>query len=268
MSATWEGGSWLFKAIFISSILLFLYFPLSGAKVGYCISVVVNNSTESSSYGRCQSTSVLNFQADTSISGIGNSSKYVSLDGFAGVGMKENTNTDAGTLIDRDTMQVVSEVGGIDIEQIGTNNSEHYTAKIEENLPALVYDKQNIFYTGKGIHARNAYSSGNEQVSTNFYGEKLTKTAGYLGVHRNELIFVDVTPARAEDSVFINRSLTFGLSSISDQYSGFKVVSPNNLFDEEYRGSFKLTKKISSEQEFHIPDLDKSYDWLPCSLQQ
>jgi hypothetical protein len=264
MLATREGGSRVSKVFLILLISLYIYISLSGANVGYCISVVVNNSTASSSYSRCESTVVLNFQADSQVSGKGNSSKYASVNGFAGLGMKEISHTDAGISINKESMQIVSAVGGIDIEQTGTNNSEHYTAKIEENLPSIVYDKQDIYYNGKGINTRNAYSNGDEEISTNFYGTKLTKSVGYLGVHRNELIFVDVTPARAVETVFINKSLAFGLSSNSNQYSGFEVESPNNRIDEEYRGSFKLTKKISSAQKFYLNETDNGNEWLPC----
>lgn len=259
-----RGGSTPYKVFFILSILFFLYLPLSGANVGYCISVVVNNSTASSAYSRCQSTLVLNFQADTQISGKGNSSKYVSINGFAGEGIKENTYTDTGISVNKESMQVNSQVLGILIEQAGINNSDHYTAKIEENLPSLVYDKQDIYYSGKNIRTKNSYFNGDEQVVTNFYGKKLTKSVGYLGVHRNELIFADVTPARAVETVLINKSLAFALSSNSDQYSGFKFISNNSYIDEEYKGSFKLAKKIFSESKFHQNESDNSYDWLPC----
>lgn len=264
MLATRRDGAKPYTVIFIFLVLFLLYLPLSGANVGYCINVVVNNSTASSSYSRCQSSLVLNFQADTQISGKGNSSKYVSISGFAGEGMKENANTETGISVNKESMQVISEVGGILIEQAGTNNSERYTARIEENLPSLVYDKQDIYYSGKSIHAKNSYFNGDEQVRTDFSGKKLTKSVGYLGVHRNELIFADVTPARAVETVLINRSLAFALSSNSDQYSRFKFASENNYIDEEYRGSFKLTKKISSETKFHINESDNVYEWLPC----
>src|SRR5512138_2954098 len=87
--------------IAVSSFILTFILPHHAeAKVGYSVGVDVDGTK----WGRSKYTEVLNFKSESECSGKGNSSKYVNVPGFAGIGFKEITYTKEGRLAAKNTL--------------------------------------------------------------------------------------------------------------------------------------------------------------------
>jgi hypothetical protein len=264
-----------FWLLVIFSLFFCAYFSLSEARTGYCIEVTVNNSTMSSSWGRCQYTTPMNFQAVTKITGKGNFTRYESIDGFAKIGQKELSHGNKGKLLLSDLVSLSSRVDWIEINEVSINDSpnlldplgdDHYSIKINESLPTTIYNKQNFFYTGDGVRVKNKYFNNDHAIVTNYYATQLSKSVTSLAILSSpSYIFADITPARALETIFENRGIAFKLESSSNQYSGFGYKSDNNFIEETYWGAFKLNQVISTLKSYKYLDADdQSPDILPC----
>ena len=267
----------LSKILMLLIIVLFSYqfFSFCDAKVGYCIDVTVNNSTMSSSWSRCQSTIPLTCQTVTKITGVGNFSRYESLDGFAKIGLKELSHGNQGKLVLSDLLSASSRVDWIEINEVAINDSstllnkvgeDHYTIKINESIPTTVYDKQNILFQGKGIYERNNYINNDDKIVTNYYGTQLSKSVTSLGILAPQsYAFGDITPARTLETVLENRGVAFKLESNSNQYSGFGFASDTGSIEETYRGTFKLNEIITNIHSYNFSDdSEMLQDFIPC----
>ncbi|MGB9924004.1 MAG: hypothetical protein ACPLLR_03335 [Methanothrix sp.] len=256
------------------SLLLISALPLCDAQVGYCIDVTVNNSTMSSSWSRCQSTVPLFFNAETRVTGNGNFSRHVSVDGFAKIGLNEASHGGQGRLVMSDLLSLSSQVDWIEINEAVINESlyipikgqDRYTVKINESLPTNVYSKQSILYRGKGMYAKNVYMNDDKKISTSYHATDLLKSVASVGILAPQAyVFADVTPARALQAVFEKRGMAFALTSTSDLYSGFSFVSDDAFIDEAYVGKFKMKKVITTQLNYTYPDIpDRMEDYLPC----
>lgn len=260
-------------ALVVISVCLCII-PLCDARVGYCIDVTVNNSTMSSSWSRCQSTVPLSFDSETRITGNGNFSRHVSVDGFAKIGLSEASHGGQGRLVLRDLLSLSSQVDWIEINEVVVNQSrymhikdqEQYKVKINESLPTNVYSRQSILYKGKGIYAKNAYINDDKKISTSYHATDLLKSVVSIGILAPQAyVFADVTPARSMQAIFEKRGMAFTLTSTSNLYSGFSYVSDDASIDEAYLGKFKLTRVITSQLNYTYPDIpDRMEDYLPC----
>lgn len=253
--------------IIIQFIFLFTSIPIiltSDAKVGYDINVVVNNSTATSQWSRSQSTEVLYFYEDGSCSGVGNSSKYAKISGFAGIDTKETTHTKKGQLITADSLTLASAENQITIEESVRNNS--YEADINESLPTIMIQKSNLFYKGLGINTKNIYINNDDKIITNYNGKSLTKLAGYGAVYNNALIHVDIIPGRVNEIVDQNYTSAFSLSSASDTYSGLGFASSKEFIEEVYPGNFKVNLRILKDHRFYRINDTNSMIGFDCCI--
>jgi len=248
-------------------LMLFLTSCITEGKIGYDIGVTVSNSTSQSQWGRSQSTAVLTFHSDTVFNGDGNTSKYLNIVGFAGIGLKENTYTKEGRLRYEDLIELTSQENYIFIDKTVTNNSEFYRCEINESLPTFLYNENKIYYRGAGIRARNRYYNNEDALYTKYYSNRFSKTVRYAGTYTNGLITAEVTPARVDEEVLKNSATAFVLSSSSDQYSGFAFVSDSvPIIEEIYLGSFDINQIITKEYE-GAKEVDLT-GWLECCFSE
>ena len=247
-------------------VTLLFILSMSEAKIGYDINVVVNNSTMQSSWSKSQSTAKLTFLFDGACTGMGRSSKYLKIDGFAGIGMKENTYTGEGRLICKDQINLISEEGHIDINEKGDNNSERYTCKINASLPTTIYNTNDIYYRGSGIHTRNIYKNNENIIYTNYYSDIFLKSVRYAGTYNDERISAEVTPEGAKEIIRTNPVVAFDVSSTSDQYSGIGFISDNTqLIEDRYMGTFTINEKIIKKYDFNASE-EETDNWLGCMV--
>lgn len=264
----------LSAALVIIPILCLSVISLSDARVGYCIDVTVNNSTMSSSWSRCQSTVPLSFDSETRVTGNGNFSRHVSVDGFAKIGLNEASHGGQGRLVMSDLLSLSSQVEWIEINEVVVNESSYmhikdhdrYSVKINESLPTNVYNKQSILYKGKGMYAKNVYMNDDKTISTSYHATDLLKSVASVGILAPQAyVFADVTPARSLQAVFEKRGIAFALMSTSDLYSGFSFVSDDAFIDEAYIGKFKMKKVVTTQLNYTYPDISgRREDYLPC----
>jgi hypothetical protein len=236
--------------------------PISEGRIGYEIDVYVNNSTTGSHWGIGQSTSVLNWNYESKVSGDGNYSKYADIQGLAGMNRKENTFANNGHITAKDVQNVIGRFGWIDIDEVVTNKAERYTLDINESLPAGISDQNQIIYRGKGIYMRESYENNNNKIMTNYYATKFSKTIDYRSYYQNALIHADIIPGRICADVLRNYGMGFALSSISDKSLRFVYDSNGLVIDQSYVGNFNLNKKIQMGQKF-IKD-EQEDDNLNC----
>lgn len=264
----------LSAALVIIPIVCLSVISLSDARVGYCIDVTVNNSTMSSSWSRCQSTVPLSFDSETRVTGNGNFSRHVSVDGFAKIGLSEASHGGQGRLVMSDLLSLSSQVEWIEINEVVVNQSSYmhikdqdrYSVKINESLPTNVYSKQSLLYKGEGIYAKNDYINDDKKISTTYHATDLLKSVVSLGILAPQAyVFADVTPARSLQAIFEKRGMAFTLTSTSNLYSGFSYVSDDAVIDEAYLGKFKLNRVITSQLNYTYPDFpDRMEDYLTC----
>jgi len=231
-------------------------------QVGYDVHATVNNSTASASFGWSHHTTVLTYNLESHVKGDGNSSKYININGFDDINLKENTHTKQGRLKEDKRLSIASQVNWISIDQNYTSNLDAYHVEINESMPSSLLNVEEIAYRGEGIYKRNSYINNKDEIMTDYQAKRFSESSAYLAVYRNALIVADVTPAGVVKFVGENYSTLFQVSSDSDLYSGFKFKSPNELIDESYVGSFKLNTKVSQVHSFErSPEED---DWLGC----
>jgi hypothetical protein len=262
-----------FFLIISLSLFLLIILPLSDGKTGYSINVKVNNSTAISTFSWSRSTVPLTYMAESACSGYGNSSKYVKIEGQAGIGIKETTYARKGRMINKDVMKVASTVNRItineavsgeiynvtdDIADSGTKRfnmiSDRYSAEINDSIPTILLDQNEMYYRGEGINTRNEYKNNGDNFVTNYYATSLTKSVAYAAVYNNELLFVDMVPGKADVFVGQNFSSALRLSSASDRYSGFGFASGNEFMEGTYLGSFNIDTKITKVHEFKLQE--------------
>ncbi len=233
------------------------------ARVGYDINVVVNNSSSSSSFGWSHHTTVLSYKLESHIKGDGNTSKYINVNGFDDINLKETTHTMNGRLKEDKSLSLASQVNWIYIDEDVTNNPEEaYHVEINESMPSSLLNVEEIAYRGDGIHKRNSYINNDDEIITNYQAKRFSESSAFLAIYRNAFIVADVTPARVEKFIGENYSTIFQVSSDSDLYSGFKFKSSDNLIDQSYVGSFKLNAKVSRVHSFERSPAED--DWLGC----
>lgn len=238
-----------FRSILFIIVVVVAIF-ITEAKIGYDMNVVVSNSTMQSNWRRSQSTEVLALQIDGEFSGEGNFTKYLVIDGFAGIGMKENTFAKDGRIRSEDRINLNSEEEYIYINQIWDNESERYFCEINESLPTLLYNENNIRFRGESIRSRSNYKNNEDCIYTKYYSNELIKSVRYFGLYSNALITAKVTPDSVEENVTRNSLLAFGLSSSSDRYSELGFVSGGEqLIEENYVGSFTISETITKQYE-------------------
>ncbi len=262
----------------VSLLILFVVLATSEAKVGYNINVDVSGTK----YSRSQSTEVLNFRADSQCTGTGNSSKYVNVPGFAGIGLKEITYTKYGKLSNQNNFNITAKLNWIYINEniddrpesnvtipldngttinITREATSHYYAEINESIPTIVRSDDETTYRGEGIYSRNSYTSGEDKLCTDYYATNLSKIARFAGVYSNSIIQVDITPGVVDERVMKNSATAFRLLSLSDRYTRLRYKTGNAYSDEEYVGKFKIDRKISDRSRFN---LSNEYYWLDC----
>jgi hypothetical protein len=220
----------------------------SNAKTGYSISVRVNNS----SWEWSQTTETLSFRADSVVDGSGNSSKYLSVNGFAGNGLKENTYAKNGMFSSESTVYVKSLLNYVQIKESVDSSSTYYGVEINESIPTTVFSSDNFFYNGDGIYNSNTYIHGDNVIANNYHANKLLKTANYVGSNSKSLIFADVTPEWVNYRVLRNATAAFNLYSSSDKYSEFSYRRGCNMLEESYFGTFTLNKNLLYIEAFNL----------------
>ena len=245
-------------------ILILAILAQAEAKIGYDISVTVNNSTASSSWGRSHYTSVFDFSSESHTKGDGNTSKYIKISGLTGINSKETTYTKNGRLKEDNRLSAGSQVNFIAISEAVSNNSEEYDATINESMPSYLLSADQIVYRGEGIYKRNSFTNNKDEIMTSFHAKKFSESSAFLAKYRNALIIVDVTPAKIVEFVGENYSTTFQMASESDMYSGFKFRSSDEFIEEDYVGSFKLNEKISKQHSFQMYNNDLESELACC----
>lgn len=274
----WYKGRGILLAVAVSLLILLVILATTEAKVGYNLNVDVSGTK----WSRSQSTEVLNYKADGECRGTGNSSKYVNIPGFAGIGLKEITYTKYGQLYNKNTYNVTARLNWIYITEniddtpasnisiISDNGTfinttrdakSHYYAEINESMPTLVRNDDETYYNGLGIYSRNSYTSNQDKMCTDYYATSLSKASKFAGVYSNALVTVDVVPGRVDEKVLENSATAFNLQSVSNKYSRLKYKSGSAYSDEEYMGEFKINRKFSRYSSFKLSSEDY---WLGC----
>jgi len=256
-------------------ILIIILIVSCEAKVGYTMYVDMDGTK----WGRSQTTQVMTFKADSDCSGMGNTSKYVNMPGFAGIGLKENTYTKEGRLASKNTLNLTAKFNWIYINEeydagplvnttveddyvnITRNPMENYFAEINESLPTLLRYEDDTAYVGKGIYSRNNYKSDEDLICTNYYATNLTKAIRYAGVYSNSIVRVNISPGLVDEKVLKNSATAFRVLSISDKYSRLGYRSRDKFMDDEYVGSFKIDRKISRRSKYNLTSEE---GWLGC----
>jgi hypothetical protein len=213
-------------------------------------------------WGRSQSTNVLSFQSDSAVSGNGNCSKYVSIDGFAGNGLKDNVYAKQGSITNNNRISVLSVDRWIHIEERVDNQSNHYLAEINESLPTIITSKDDFYYKGAGIYSRGVYSSKDRKVSLDYRATTLSKSISFGGYFSNAIIRADIKPSQVQVLDLTNSSMAFGVSSMSDIYSEIAFSSDNLKLDQTYLGLYKINSKFISNSKFNLDEWDGQE--LPC----
>lgn len=246
------------KALLILFILAAFCPYHSSALTGYCIDVTVDNSTH---WTRCQSSQVLIFNADSSSKGDGNYSKYMKVDGFAGIGMKELTSTDTGRLIEESKISVESDEPTVHIVETARNNSSVYNAYIEENFPTYATSNGDLYYRGKAIRNINYYTNNADKAYTEFGGSTLTKSSKYLAARTNSLVKAEIRAGSTNVLDLTNYATAFRIASQTNRYAAFKFQSDDQCIDEEYRGSSRMNIRAVNSHKYNTTLIE---DWLSC----
>lgn len=243
-------------------VLTSLIYPSIG-RTGYEINVIVNNSTSYSDWSWSQSTNQLDFSMQGSVRGDGNSSVYKSIQGFSGIGLKDNTYTKKGRLIKSDNLALSSRVNWIYIDEAVTNKSERYSVKINESIPVVLLEKSDIRYRGDGIYSRSNYVNNEDKIYTNYQANKFSKTTTLLSRYLNANIIADVTPVSVNEFIGRNFSTNFALSSESDKYARIAFKSDKENIDNVYLGSLTISNRISILHKFSKVE-GENEEWLDC----
>jgi hypothetical protein len=209
--------------------------------------------------------------------------KYLKIDGLAGMGMKETTYARKGRMVSKDSMTVASTLNWVIIDEtVGglTHNisqddstlnndtisvdeaSDRYTAEINESMPTLLMDKNDMYYHGEGINTKREYKNDGDIISTNYYATLLTTSMAYGGVFSNALVFVDIVPGKVTSFIGQNFSSAFRLNSVSDKYSGLGFASDGQLIEETYTGKYTMNTKIQKTHKFVVAR--NNPDWVGC----
>lgn len=253
----------LILAALIASLFFvstFIFMSESVAKEGYDVNIMVNNSTMESNWRADQSTEILSFQAEGLCTGNGSYSKYLRISGFVGMGLKENTHTNEGRLINKNDVKVVSDKRWINFIDI-VNNSEHYVGEINESLPTVMYSNEDLYYRGDGIYTNNKYVNKEEGIYTKYRASRLIKSVKYGSAYVGSLISANVTPDRVQELILRNSTTAFKLASDSDQYSELGYRSKDECLEETYFGPFIMDNKIIIKRDYGISD---EQNWLSC----
>lgn len=262
----------------VSSFILTFILPycIVDAKVGYSVSVDVDGTK----WGRSKYTEVLNFKSEGECSGKGNSSKYVNVPGFSGIGLKEITYTKEGRLATKNALNLTAKFNWIyitesvdgaeyinvtdeednTIDVIQTANDKYY-AEINESMPTLIRTDDEIQYIGEGIYTRNSYSNNEDKICTIYQATNLSKAAKYIGAFSNAVVQATVTKGFVDEDILKSSATSFRVLSYSDRYSRLKFKSDDKYSDEEYIGNFKISRTISKRSRFN---LTKEEEWLGC----
>lgn len=234
-------------------------------KIGYDISVTVNDSNASSSWGRSHYTSVYDFNSESHTKGDGNSSQYTKIRGLAGMNLLETTYTKAGRLKEDKRLSAGSAVNSISIDEVVSDKSEKYSVTINESMPSYLMSVNEIVYRGEGIYKRSNYINNDEEIMTRYQAKKFSESTAFLAKYRNALIVADVTPTKIVEFIGENYSTVLQTSSNSDTYSGFKLRSSNEFIEEDYFGQFKINKRIEKSHSFAkgADDIENMLDCCP-----
>ncbi|NPV62885.1 MAG: hypothetical protein HPY61_09700 [Methanotrichaceae archaeon] len=266
------GGIGILRSSAISLFILIIILSSScEAKVGYNIYVDMDGTQ----WGRSQTTQVMTFTADSDCSGKGNSSKYVNMPGFGGVGLKENTYTKEGRMANKNIVNLTAKFNWIYINEEydagplnnttveddfvdlpTTQPQEHYYVEINESLPIMLRYEDDTAYVGEGIYSRNNYKSDEDSICTNYYATNLSKAVRYAGVYSNAIVRVNIAPGQVDEREMKNSATAFRVLSISDKYSRLGYRSSDRLSDEVYIGSFKIDRTISRRSRFNLTSLE------------
>lgn len=189
------------------------------------------------------------------------------IDGLGGVGLKETTYAKEGRLKEDSRLSAGSSVNFISIDEVVSNKSEKYSVNINESMPIYLLNVGETTYRGEGIYKRNSYTNNEDEIMTSYHATKFSESSAFLAKYRNALIIADVTPTGIAEFVGENYSTTIQLASQSDLYSGFKFRSPDTHIEEDYVGSFKMSKKLSKEHGFRkeSEDLENMLDCCPSA---
>ncbi len=268
----------------VSSFILTFILPSHvEAKVGYSINVDVDGTK----WGHSKYTEILNFKSDSECNGRGNSSKYVNVPGFAGIGFKETTYTKEGRLATKNALNLSAKFNWIYITEnvdgaeyvndtdtdadTGSNTdeinitqvaSDSYSVEINESIPTIVRADDEISYIGEGIYTRNSYHNNEDKISTSYQATNFSKAARYVGVYSNAFIRAHVTPGSVEEDILKNSITNFRVLSLSNRYSRLQYKSDDACSDEEYVGDFRISRTISKRTRFNLSREELS--WLGC----
>jgi len=265
------------KPIMIGLLLILLYTSAcSTAKQGYQLNVRVNDSTGSSAWGYSTVTNTLSFKSLSEISGTGNSSKYVKVSDIGGMSLKDSGYTKQGRLITNNTMNVASTVNYIHIQETAheDSTSTSYSAVINQSVPTVMYDADELYYRGEGMNSRNLYINGKDKIYTALSGTTLTKSLIFGSTSKEALIFADVTPHSVLENVLENRTTAFRIMSAADENTKFRFTTGDDVaLEQEYVGAFQLSTKLIKGNVYHYQNDfgdvcsvcgETGYAWLPC----
>jgi len=259
-------GLFAAMSIIVMAGALFTFMPVTNAKIGYDMNVVVGDNNSTSTWSRSQSTSILSFNLESEFTGNGTYFKRARMSGFAGQGMGENTYASQGNIVDQSIIQAMSDENWIHIEQTTSDdNPERYEILINESLPTVIYNEDDLYYRGDNIRTRNFYYNDKDKIFTDYEGQRLLKSARFGSVYSDSLIYANVTPYQTEELVLTNRTTAFTISSNSDKYSGlgFGTYLDEYNIEQDYHGSFTIDQKITSQYGYNVSEADDP--WL-CAI--
>jgi hypothetical protein len=237
----YSGISSFIAKLSICFLIIFIFVSMyTDAKVGFDMSVMTNDSDSSSIWGESLTTVALGFRADSQCTGTGNSSKYVHISNFAGLGLKETGYSKEGRLIDSNTLSISSKEKYVYINETVSKRSTEYEADIMASMPTVLYSTDDLYYRGDGINIRSSYINDNDRIFTGYSGTTLTKSVKYGGVFNDTRVFVRMDPKSVEVLALENRSTGFSVSSSSDRSTKLKFISDDDFIEHDYKGAFKL----------------------------
>lgn len=240
---------------------------LAEGRIGYDISVTVNDSNNSTSWSRGHFISAYEFNSESHYKGDGNSSKYIFIKGLDDVSLKENTHTKEGRLKEDSLLSAGSSINFVSIEEAVSDNAERYNVKINESMPSYLMSVEETMYRGEGLYKRNIFQNHDDKMMTSYHAKKFSESSAYAARYRNALIMAEVVPNGVDEFAGENYSSMLRSVSESDIYSGFKFKSPDRDIEEDYVGSFKISKKVASEHSFQFAedDMGSMLDCCPAA---
>ncbi len=237
------------------------------ARIGYDIVA----STEGSSFEIHRYTENVNFTVEGFVNGTGNFSRLSYIRDFAGIkGKEKSSSTKKGRLsYDERTILKTREgpvVVTINLESINLSDNEENDNKgpilideygkisVDEKWPAYFSNYKTIYYYGPMMRISESYENNGDIVASKMESWQLSKSSFYQASYNRTIIDVNLTPIKAFQEKFSNKTSLYVLNQHSIGNSELDIIrsrSTNDIFGrihEEYKGKADLNLKIGMRE--------------------